>query len=310
MTARCNLIFDSCCDLPREVWDVEGVVMLPFSYSDGQESFVDDSYQSRTPHDFYEWIRNGATPSTSQPSQMDFEEAFRDAARSGVPTVYFSFTSGASGAYEGAVIALDRIKEEFGEDVEVYVVDTKLGSAPQGLMMVEALRLRDGGMDAVSLIRWAEEARFYIHTLFMVEDLTALHRGGRIPSSVAVAGSKLDLKPLLTWGLDGKLTVVGAVRGRKKGLKRMVELYAKSHDAGQGGQMVAVGNADSQKDAQKLIELLQKENPSAVFLPLEVGPTIGSHVGPGMIAMSFWGTDRRENLSISDRIAHRVKSGS
>ncbi|ACU94613.1 uncharacterized conserved protein [Cryptobacterium curtum DSM 15641] len=308
MAVACNLIFDSCCDLPRTIWDVPGVTMLPFTYTDGEKSYTDDSYESRTPHDFYEWLRAGATPSTSQPSQLEFETAFRKAVTSGIPTVYFSFTRGASGAYEGALAALDRMHAEFGDDIELYVVDTKLGSAPQGLLMVEALRLRERGMTAPEIVNWAQEALYFVQTIFMVEDLTTLHRGGRIPASVAIAGSKLDLKPLLSWDLDGKLAVVGAARGRKKGIKRMVELYQKAHDDGQGGQMVAVGQADAPKDADRLVELLEKENPAAVFLRLNIGPTVGSHVGPGMLALSFWGPDRRESISISDRIANKVRN--
>lgn len=308
MNYKCNLIIDSCCDLPKEMWDVPGVTMLPFSYSDDMASYVDDSFQTRTPHEFYEWIGKGATPTTSQPSQMVYEEAFRAAVESGVPTVYLCMSSGISGAYNGALMALDRMKREFGEGIELYVVDTLIGSTPLGLLVQEAMHLQQSGMTARELADWALEARYFTHIIFMVEDLECLHRGGRIPASVAVAGTKLDVKPLLTFDLQGKLSIIGASRGRKKGMKRMVDFYMKNRDVDSLGKPIAVGNADVPHDVDKLEALLTKQDEGAMFLNLNIGPTIGCHVGPGMLSCCFWGNDRRKNLSVSDRIANRVKS--
>ena len=112
----------------------------------------------------------------------------------------------------------------------LYIVDLKLGSAPEGLLVAEAIRQRNNGLTASELAAWAEEARYYVHTLFMVDDLTALKRGGRIPASIALAGTKLDVKPLLTFDIEGRLSMVGVVRGRKKGLRRMAEFYEKGHN--------------------------------------------------------------------------------
>lgn len=308
MGIECNLILDSCCELPRDVWDVPGVTMLHFSYTESGRNFTDDMYESVSAHEFYENMRNGAAPMTSQPSQSEIETAFRGAIQSNVPTVYLAFSSGISGAYEGAMVALDRMKKEFGEDIPLYVVNTLIGSTPEGLLVSEALRQREKGMTARELVDWAEEARYFVQTMFMVDDLDALRRGGRIPAGVAMAGAKLDVKPLLSFDIDGKLALVGVARGRKKGLRRMADFYEKMHSGDPNASLVAIGNADCQKDADRMREAVEKKDESTFFLETSIGPTIGCHVGPGMVSCCFWGPDRRENLSVSDRIANRVKS--
>ena len=308
MDVKCNLILDSTCDLPRELWDIPGVTMLHFTYTEGSATYVDDLFESRSVHEFYDWMRAGAAPFTSQPTQGEFEEAFREAAKSGVPTVYLAFGHALSGCYEGAVVALERIKEEMGEDIEVYVVDTMLPCSPQGLLVAEALRLRQKGMSAQELVAWAEEARYFVNVMFMVDGLESLAHGGRIPAGVAGVGDKLDVKPLLSIDLEGALVFAGVARGRKKGLKRMVEFYHKTRSAQGEAPYLVLGNADCPRDAEKFREMMLEEEPQVITIDHNIGPTIGSHVGPGMVSCAFWGRDRRENLSISDRIANAVKS--
>lgn len=308
MEPRCNIILDSTCDLPRAVWDKPGITMLHFTYTNEDETYVDDLFETRTPKDFYDWMRNGAAPFTSQPTQGEFEEAFRNAAKTGIPTVYLAFGHALSGCYEGACVALERIKEEMGNDIEVYVVDTMLPCSPQGLLVAEALRLREKGMSATELISWAEEARYFVNVMFMVDNLESLAHGGRIPAGVAGVGDMLDVKPMLSIDLEGALTFAGVARGRKKGLKRLVEYFAKNHNSDGEAPYVVTGNADCPRDAEKLKQQVLDIDERSLIIAHDIGPTIGSHVGPGMISLSFWGPDRRENLSISDRIVNRVKS--
>ena len=314
--AACNIIVDSCCELSRGYCERAGLRVLNFSYTEtvkGDDGLtgVDDMYESTSAHDFYEAMRHGAQPMTSQPSQLAFETAFNEAIDSGVPTVYLAFSSGLSGAYEGACTALARIcrerEVESAAELGMYVVDLKLGSTPQGLIIAEAVRQRDRGLTAAELAAWAAEARYYVQTMFMVDDLDALHRGGRIPAGVALVGGKLDVKPLLTFDTDGKLAVVGVVRGRKKGLRRMAEFYSKGRNADLYSNVAAIGNADATGDARRLRELIAKQDDTTMFLETNIGPTIGCHVGPGMVSVSFWGEDRRGQTSISDRIAGMVK---
>ncbi len=237
MATKCNIMTDSCCDFSAEEVERAGITCLSFTYTeagkpDGGLSGVDDLFQSRSAHEFYSAIENGACPMTSQPSQMVYEEAFEKAIASGVPTVHFALSSGISGAYNGAVTALDRVREKHGGTLPtpIYVVDCLIGSTTQNLLIHAAIEKRDEGLTAEELVAWAEEARFHAHTIFMVDNLDALHRGGRIPKSVAVVGGLLDVKPLLTFNLDGSLAIMGMARGRRKAMRKMAEFYEDFHD--------------------------------------------------------------------------------
>lgn len=308
MKKACNLILDSCCDLPFEVVDREGVELVKFPYILDDVEYLDDLGQTLSAHEFYEAMRHGATPSTAQVPMAVYQEVFTRALQSGVPTVYLSFSSGLSGSYDTAVLVAENLKQEY-PDGELYLVDTKLASIAEAVLVYEALCQRDAGLTAQELATWAEEARFFIDEAFMVDDLESLRRGGRIPASVAYAGAKLDVKPLLTITIDGTLSLMGVARGRKKGIRQLADYY-QSHVATSGhSNCVVIGNADCPKDAEKLKELLEKQDPNLLFLETNIGPVIGSHVGPEMLAVSFWGKDLRESLSVADRIARRVRKG-
>jgi len=304
--ALCNLIIDSCCDLPANVVDTPGVELIRFPYllSDGEHE--DDLYTSISAHEYFDLMRKGETPSTAQVPIPVFTDAFTRAIESGVPTVYLSFTSGLSGSFDTAQMIRDRLVAEH-PGAELYVVDTKLASIAEGLLVYEAIRQRARGLSAREMVEWANEARYYVNEQFMVDDLESLRRGGRIPASVAFAGSKLDVKPMLDITLDGKLSLTGVARGRKKGIKQLAEFYRKhAVDAG-GGSRIVIGSSDCPKDVERLKAELYKVDDSLLFLETSIGPVIGSHVGPGMIAVTFFGMDSREDLSVADRIANKVR---
>lgn len=306
MDIQCNLIIDSCCDLPHEVVDREGVYLLKFPYIDGEGEHLDDLFSTRTAHDFYEAMRNGSEPHTAQIPMTALREAFEWAHEQGKPAVYLGFSSGLSGTFDTACLYLEQVKQEI-PDLDVRMVDTQVASIAEGFLVYEAMRQRERGLTADEMVAWAEEAHFFVDRQFMVDDLGALRRGGRIPASVAYAGSKLDVKPLLGITADGKLAVTGVARGRKKGIKALYEYYLKRRSSDAPGQNVVIGNADCPKDAERLMNLLSKEDDSLMFLETNIGPVIGSHVGPGMIAIVFWGQDARNDISMADRIANKVR---
>lgn len=306
MDIQCNLIIDSCCDLPHEVVNREGVYLLKFPYIDGEGEHLDDLFSTRTAHDFYEAMRNGSEPHTAQIPMTALREAFEWAHEQGKPAVYLGFSSGLSGTFDTACLYLEQVKQEI-PDLDVRMVDTQVASIAEGFLVYEAMRQRERGLTADEMVAWAEEAHFFVDRQFMVDDLDALRRGGRIPASVAYAGLKLDVKPLLGITADGKLAVTGVARGRKKGIKALYEYYLKRHSSDAPGQNVVIGNADCPKDAERLMNLLSKEDDSLMFLETNIGPVIGSHVGPGMIAIVFWGQDARNDISMADRIANKVR---
>ncbi|MDO5335255.1 MAG: DegV family protein [Coriobacteriia bacterium] len=307
MDIKCNLIVDSCCDLPHEILKDEGVYLLKFPYIAEDGEHMDDLYQSVTPKEFYDKMREGDMPSTAQIPYPDLQAAIAWAASQDKPCVWLSFSSGLSGTYNTIDMLVSQAREE-NPDLQLEVVDTKLASVAEGLLVFEALRQRQRGLTASELAAWANEAQWFVNCGFMVDDLNALKHGGRIPASVAFAGSKLDVKVLLSIDLDGKLSMIGVARGRKKGFKALAERYAKGCDKGSESRTVLLGNADCPKDSQKLWELISKEDEGAVPLESSIGPVIGSHVGPGMVAVVYWGEDRRNSASVSDRIASRMKA--
>lgn len=306
MDCKCNLIIDSCCDLPHEIVEREGIYLVEFPYSDEQGEYRDDLYRSITAQDFFEGMRQGNQPQTAQVPMPDIKEAYQWAKDQGKPAVYLSFSSGLSGTFDTAALLLEQMKQE-DPDFELYLVDTKLASVAEALIVFEAFRQRERGLTARELATWAEEARYFVDAQFMVDDLEALRRGGRIPSSVAYAGSKLDVKPLLGIDPEDKLTLTGVSRGRKKGIKALVDYFAKRRNSDKPGQDVVIGNADCVKDAERLVELLKKNDESLMCIESSIGPVIGSHVGPGMLAVVFWGPDKRQDLSVADRIASKVR---
>ena len=313
--ARVTLMTDSPCDLSREFLDAHGVIVARFSYAeaekaDGGLTGMDDMFESRSAHEFYDAIRRGAMPMTSQPSPAEFDAAYRTCLATGLPTVYLCFSSGISGCYEGACAARDRLAEEYaaahgGAELPITVVDTRMASAAQALYIVEAIARRDEGLSAQEMVAWAHEATAHDHMAFMVDDLACLARGGRIPPAAAKIGGALGVKPLLTIGLDGKLGLTGVARGRRKALRKFVETYrdarltpdangeVRSATGARFSNTVVIGEADCPDDLAFLEEGLRRVDPDVRIVVSTVGPTIGCHVGPGMMACCFWGADRR-----------------
>ncbi len=304
---KCNVIIDSCCDLPREVINVPGVELLQFPFMiDGEEHF-DDMFESMPSREFYARMRKGADVSTAQIPITVITESFQRAIESGIPTVYLGFSSGLSGTFGTIEMIRDQLIAEHPE-AELYVVDTRLASIAEGLLVYEAIRQRAQGLTAAELAAWANEARFYVNEFFTLDELEWLRKGGRIPSSVAFAGSKLDVKPMLDISLDGKLSLSGVARGRKKGIRQLAEFYRRRASELGCGSHIVIGSADCPKDVERLKDELVKIDDTVLFLETSIGPVIGSHVGPGMLAIAFMGQDAREDLSVSDRIAKKVRS--
>ena len=172
-------------------------------------------------------------------------------------------------------------------------------------------RSAGNGMSAADLYEWAQDARYFVHCYFTLDGFDALAAGGRIPPAAAEIGGKLDIKPELSYDLNGSLTLRGMCRGRKKALKAILAEFREnfSHDL---SLPVGIVSTDAEKDAVWLEASLRKEPGCAdlIVVRSSVSPVIGSHVGPGMVALVFWGGDRREKISLTDRIARKIKGRS
>lgn len=295
MTTKCNLIIDTCCELPPQMLQREGVYLLKYVYTLDGEVLEDDMFQRQTAHDFYQAMRDGAQPQTSQLPVPMLAEAFETAMTADRPAVFLSFTSGLTGTLDTARVVYRDLCERYPDHQEVYIFDTHLASTAEGLFVHEALAQWEKGLTAREMLEWAQQAAPYVNEIFVVDELEALRRGGRIPNALAVIGSKLDVKPLLDIDVNtGTLRSCGLARGKKKAIKQMVGLFTKlipDHD--RAGRLVMIGDADSPDDAKRLEEMLCKTASDLKVLHCSIGPVIGSHVGPGMLSLSFWGPDSR-----------------
>lgn len=305
---KCNLIIDSCCDLPAELVASYDVDLIRFIYAMSDGEHLDDLGVSLSHHGFYERMRKGEQPTTTQVPVAELSAAFERALESGVPTVYLCFTAALSGSYDTAKLLTENMLKDY-PGAELYVVDSKLPSVAEGLLVMEAVRQMDAGLTAKELVAWSEEARYYVNGFFTLPDLESLRRGGRIPDMAAVAGAKLDIKPLLTFDMDGRLAFKSVARGRKKAIKQLLQIYEERQEEN-SLNTVLVCSADAPKEQAHVAEQVLKISRHPINLwQTQIGTVIGSHVGPGMLAIAFWGPDRRKALSLSDRIAQRVSSG-
>lgn len=306
-----KIIVDSCGDFAPGVVEALGVEVVNFTYVMGGEEHVDDLWKSISPKEFYDRMRAGEQATTSAVTPGHYLEVFERAAEEGTPTVYLAFTRGLSSSVEAARQAADMVRESH-PGFEIYVVDNLCPSAAAELLALEAVGQAAKGLSAKELVAWVEEARYYVHGYFTLDSFDALARGGRIPPAAAQVGGKLDIKPELSYDTNGALTLRGMCRGRKKALRAILSDFRENYLGAEGGDdtlPIAIVSADAEKDARWLADQVRKE-PGCADVPIiysSVGPVIGAHVGPGMVALLFWGKDRRESLSFTDRIARRVR---
>lgn len=304
---KCHLIVDSNCELPKEIVDTLDLEVLQFPYILEGVEYLDDFWQSNTPENFYQGMKDGKRPTTAAYPLSKFIESFTRAAQAKLPTVYLSFPAALSGSYNSALLAADQVRAEY-PDFELHIVDNCSPSVGAAQLVLQAARMRDRGMSASELADWAEESKNYIHGYFTLESLDALAAGGRLPATAAQIGTKLDIKAMLSYDLTGSLVLGGVTRGRKRALKGLVEKFKQEFN-GDMSMPLVLGSTACQKDAEFVAELIKKDK-NYQQLPViycAIGPVVGSHVGPGMVALSFWGKDRRESSSVVDRIAERVR---
>ncbi|MCH3942374.1 MAG: DegV family protein [Atopobiaceae bacterium] len=304
--SACRIIVDSCGDFTSGVARQLGVEVIhfPFVMADGEH--LDDLWQSMSPHDFYERLRLGEKVTTSAVTPGRYIEIFEKAAGEGTPTVYLCFTAGLSSSIYSAQTAAEEVRSRH-PGFELYVVDNCCPSATAELLAIECVRLAGLGLSAKEIVDYANEAKYFVHGYFTLDSFDALARGGRIPPAAAQVGGKLDIKPELSYDLNGALTLKGMCRGRKKALRAIVSDFHENF-SGDTSLPIAIVSTDAEKDAGWLEAAVRKEPgcEDVAVIRGAVSPAIGAHTGPGMVALCFWGSDRREKTSLSDRIAKRV----
>ncbi|MDO4890101.1 MAG: DegV family protein [Coriobacteriaceae bacterium] len=289
---NCNLIVDSCSDIPVEFIQKEGITLLKFPYFFGEQEFRDDLFQATSAKEFYDRMRAGEFPTTAQLPLVELIDTFTAVAKSGVPTVYLAFSSGLSKTFEVAQMAADQVRAKHPE-MELYLVDSLTCAAGESLFLYEGIRQWEAGLSAKELADWAMEARWKVNMYFTVDSLDWLAHGGRMPSGVAFVGSKLNLKPIMYIGKDGAVSVSGATRGRKKSLAKLRDIYEEKHDPDSPYQQVFCQGGDCIEESDGVLAELRAAHPGLECYGGQTGPTIGTHGSPGVVLLAFWGPDRR-----------------
>ncbi|WP_422123755.1 DegV family protein [Planococcus sp. X10-3] len=277
-----RIFADSATDLPKEFFEKENVVLFPLRVHIENEEFED----IRTIHSskVYEAIRNDIRPKTSQVSPDEMLNAFEKLAKDGEEGFYIAFSSELSGTYGTAMMASEQIREEY-PGLKLTILDTKLASLGYGMLVKEAVKLRSQGHPLTEIIERVRLMADHTESLFTVEDLDYMAKGGRISKGSAFVGGLLNIKPLLHVE-DGKLVPIEKLRGRKKVVKRILELMEERGEQ-LDQQIIAISHGDDEEFANLMKEAIEKQfNPKSVEIYM-IGSVIAAHTGPGTLAVFF-----------------------
>ncbi len=289
----------SCCstaDLTKEWFERRDIRYASFHFElDGQD-YPDDLGQSIPMETMYQKMLEGATTKTSQISAGEYTEYFEDMLQQGFDVLHLCLSSGISGTCNSACIARDDLIEKY-PDRKLYIVDSLAASSGFGLIMETLADMRDDGADIDTLYDWVEKNKLRLHHWFFSTDLTFFVKGGRISKASGFIGSVLNICPLLNVNFEGKLIPREKIRTKKKVIERIVEkmeTYAQN-GTGYTGKCF-ISHSACPEDAKAVAALVEERFPDldgkVEIFP--IGATIGSHTGPGTVALFFWGSERND----------------
>lgn len=287
----------SCCstaDLSKEHLESRDINYICFHFMlDGKE-YPDDLGQSVPFDKFYSDMANGAQTSTSQVNVSEYLKYFTDFAREGKDVLHISLSSGLSGSYNSAVNAAKMVMEQFPER-KVIIVDSLGASSGYGLLMDKAADLRDEGMDIEQLAKWLNNNKLKLHHWFFSTDLTFYIKGGRVSKASGMIGTLLGICPLLNMDAGGKLTPRAKIRSKIKVIKEIVKrMEEHAQDGPDYNGKCYISQSACIEDAKAVAAAVENKftrlNGKVVIN--HIGTTIGSHTGPGTVALFFWGEER------------------
>lgn len=289
----------TCCstaDMPFEYFLERKIPYVCFHFMlDGKE-YADDLGQTISFADFYSRIEAGAMPTTSQVSVGQFIDFFEPFLKGGQDILHVTLSSGLSGSYNSAVAARDQLLEKYPER-KIFIVDSLGASSGYGLLMDMLADMRDRGEEIEAVYAWAEANKLKVHHWFFSTDLSHYKRGGRISAAAAIMGSLLNICPLLNMSYDGKLIPRKKVRSKKRVIEEIVNMMEAHVENGldYSGKCF-ISNSACYDDARMVADLVEAKFPNlnGTVKINSVGTVIGSHTGPGTVALFFVG-DKRED---------------
>ena len=283
-----QIITDSCCDFPTELYRELKLDFVPLTVEFRGDTFDDRNDDSLK--DMYDGLRTGEPARTSAVNPNRWSEAMEKALSHGQDVLVLAFSSGLSTTYQSAVIAAEELGEKY-PDRTIRVVDTLCASMGQGLLVWHACKKRDEGLSLEELYQWVLDNRLHLCHWFTVDDLMYLKRGGRISAATALVGTMLQIKPVLHVDDEGHLINMAKTRGRRAAIDSLVR---KAQELGEGydNSTMFISHGDCPEDAEYLAQQLKEKCGVKEVLISYVGAVIGSHSGPGTLALFFLGQHR------------------
>lgn len=287
----------SCCstaDLTKEVFTKRNISYICFHYELDGKQYPDDLGETMPFDAFYQAMADGADTKTSQVNVDEFCNYFEAFLKEGKDILHLTLSSGISGVYNSACVAREMMQEKY-PDRKIYIVDSLSASSGYGLMMEQMADMRDEGRSLEELYQWALDRREHLQHWFFTSDLTYLIRGGRVSKAAGLIGGMMNICPLMTVDPEGKLVARQKVRTKKKVISAMVDKMEETVENGReyDGRCY-ISNSACTEDAKAVAALIEERFPKLkgkveIFT---IGTTIGSHTGPGTVALFFWGKER------------------
>ena len=287
--ANYKIITDSACDLPVKMLqelDVTTVALTVNFRGETRNDSVDDAQVK----ELYDAMRGGEVATTAAVNPDGWSNVIEPAVAAGFDALVLAFSSGLSTTYQSAVIAANELAEKYPER-KIIVVDSCAAALGQGLLVWHICKMRDAGMPLEELAAWAEENKNHVAHWFTVDDLVYLKRGGRVSAATALVGTMLNIKPVLHVDNEGHLVSMVKARGRKAAMNTLV---AKLQELGGDwdNSTVFICHADCMDDAQRLAETVKEKCGVKEAFIGNLGAVIGSHAGPGTLALFFMGNEK------------------
>lgn len=285
-----KIITDSTADLPVSYLQENEIGCMHLNYILDGETYGQDKELDYK--EFYAMMREGKMPTTSQVNPENAKLFFNEVLKECDEILYLAFSSGLSGTYNSVRVAATEIMEEHPEK-KIIVIDTLAASLGEGLIVYKAVELRKAGKTMEEVAKWVEDNKLHLVHAFTVDDLFHLHRGGRVSKASAILGTLISIKPKLHVDNEGHLILLDKVRGRKKSLTALVNyMEEKMGSYREQNDIIMISHGDCLEDAEAVRDMVKERFGIENCLINNVGPTIGTHSGPGTVALFFMGEER------------------
>lgn len=282
-------IMDLSADYVKEI----GVSFIKSNYELNGEIYLDDFGQSLDMVEFYKNMEEGAAPSTAAINTQAYLGYFEGLLQKDMDIIHVCLSSGLSIQYSCLIQAIETLKEKYPER-KIYPIDSRMASSGVGLLVDKLVTLKNEGMSIEDLYKWAEENFLNVISYTSNDNLEYVARGGRISKTAASIGNLLKICPLIEINDEGHMNVTQKIRTKKKLLNTLVDRMEKNAIGGVNySDKLFISHASNEKTAEELKDMMEDrfKKISAIEI-FEIGPTIGSHIGPGAITMFYWGEKR------------------